>query len=57
MEQNRDPNLPATKNQERLAFLFVVAVVFPLIAILVVAGYGFLVWFWQMLFSGPPTGP
>ena len=57
MEQNRDPDVPATKNQERLAFLLVVAVVFPLIAILVVAGYGFLVWFWQMLFSGPPTGP
>lgn len=46
----------ASKKQERLAFLLLTAVVFPLIAVLIVAGYGFLVWIWQM-FSGPPTGP
>ena len=28
-----------------------------LMAILFVAGYGFLVWMWQLLFAGPPTGP
>ena len=32
-------------------------VVFPLMAILFVAGYGCLVWMWQLLFAGPPTGP
>ena len=26
-------------------------------AVLFVAGYGFLVWMWQLLFAGPPTGP
>ena len=58
MEQKHDPDVPpATRTQERLAFLLVVAVVFPLMAILLVAGYGFLVWIWQMLFAGPPTGP
>lgn len=46
----------ATRNQERIAFLLVVAVVFPLMAVLIVAGYGFLVWGWQALFAGPPTG-
>lgn len=45
----------ASKKQERLAFLLLVAVVFPLMAVLIVAGYGFLVWMWQ-LFAGPPTG-
>ena len=46
----------ATRNQESIAFLLVVAVVFPLLAIMIVAGYGFLVWMWQVLFAGPPTG-
>ena len=56
MERNQDPDVPATKNQERLAFLLVTAVVFPLMAVLIVAGYGFLVWGWQMFFAGPPAG-
>jgi periplasmic nitrate reductase NapE len=46
----------ASKARETWAFLLVVAVIFPLIAVLVVAGYGFLVWMWQ-LFAGPPGGP
>ncbi len=48
--------VPATRNQERIAFLLVVAVIFPLLAVGIVAGYGFLVWMWQVLFAGPPTG-
>ncbi len=47
----------AEKKQERTAFLLLTAVIFPLMAVLVVAGYGFLVWMWQLLFIGPPTGP
>ena len=47
----------ASKQQERLAFLLLTLVVFPLMAVLFVAGYGFLVWMWQLLFAGPPTGP
>ena len=47
----------ASKQQERTAFLLLTAVIFPLAAVLIVAGYGFLVWMWQLLFSGPPTGP
>ena len=46
----------ATKGQERLAFLLLTAVVFPLLTVFIVSGYGFLVWIWQM-FAGPPTGP
>lgn len=47
----------ASKKQERLAFLLLTVVIFPLMAVLIVAGYGFLVWMWQLLFAGPPTGP
>lgn len=43
------------KSTERLAFLLLTAVVFPLLAVMLVAGYGFIVWIWQM-FAGPPTG-
>ena len=57
MEQGPGQEVQATRNQERIAFLLVTAVVFPLLAILIVAGYGFLVWGWQLLFAGPPTGP
>lgn len=57
MEQEPVPKMEVTRRQERIAFLLVTAVVFPLLAVLVVAGYGFMVWMWQLLFAGPPTGP
>jgi len=44
-----------TKAQEVRSFLFLTAVMAPLLAVLIVAGYGFLVWIYQM-FAGPP-GP
>ncbi|HQZ46577.1 MAG TPA: periplasmic nitrate reductase, NapE protein [Usitatibacteraceae bacterium] len=40
---------------ERNAFLFLTVVMAPVVAVLVVSGYGFAVWIWQ-LFAGPPTG-
>lgn len=43
------------KRRERVAFLLLTAVVFPLATVLIVASYGFIVWVWQM-FAGPPTG-
>ena len=54
---------PARLETERVmlaatgVFLLLTAVIFPLAAVLIVAGYGFLVWMWQLLFAGPPTGP
>ena len=39
--------------REMLAFLFLTVVMAPVIAGLVIAGYGFLVWIYQM-FAGPP---
>ena len=46
----------ASKQQERLAFLLLTLVVFPLMAVLFVAGYGFLVWMFQIVY-GPPGPP
>jgi len=56
MEQTPDEGtFVPTRMQERIAFLLLTAVVFPLLAVLVVAGYGFLVWMWQLV-AGPPGG-
>jgi nitrate reductase NapE len=37
-------------------FLFLTAVLFPVLAVLAVAGYGFFVWMSQILLFGPPAG-
>jgi len=44
-----------TRAQELRSFLFLSVIMAPLIAGIVIAGYGFLVWMYQ-LFAGPP-GP
>ncbi len=41
--------------KEGKAFLFLTVVMAPVLAVLVVSGYGFLVWIYQM-FTGPPHG-
>ena len=51
--ENSSQHSAVEKSRERTAFLLLTFVIFPLIAILIVAGYGFLVWFFQ-IFSGPP---
>lgn len=42
------------KRRELVVFLFLTLVLAPVIAVLVVAGYGFLVWMYQ-IFAGPPS--
>lgn len=42
------------KRRELAVFLFLTLMLAPLIAVLVVAGYGFVVWMYQMI-AGPPT--
>lgn len=44
---------PSTKTEEFRSVVFLSVVMAPVIAVLVVAGYGFLVWMYQ-LFAGPP---
>lgn len=44
------------RSKEIRLFLFIVVCLFPLISIMVVGGYGFTIWFFQLLF-GPPGPP
>lgn len=48
--------LKATRSKELRLFLFLVICLFPLISIMVVGGYGFIIWFFQLLY-GPPGPP
>ncbi|WP_111978362.1 periplasmic nitrate reductase, NapE protein [Algibacillus agarilyticus] len=43
-----------TKKYEFSVFLFITVVLFPLLSIILVSGYGFSIWMMQLLF-GPTT--
>ncbi|WP_202844422.1 periplasmic nitrate reductase, NapE protein [Luteimonas saliphila] len=45
-----------SKRRELILFLFITVVLFPLLAVMIVGGYGFAVWIWQMI-AGPPGPP
>jgi nitrate reductase NapE len=45
-----------TRRNEWTAFVFLAVVLAPVLAVLIVSGYGFLVWIWQMV-AGPPGPP
>ena len=45
---------PATKAEERRAFILLAVVLFPVLSVAIVGGYGFLVWMYQII-NGPPT--
>ena len=51
-----DDSQPPTKAEEVKSFLVLTGVMAPAIAVAVVAGYGFLVWMYQLL-AGPPGPP
>lgn len=59
-EVHREPDptagadAPGRKRRELMAFLFLTVVLFPVLAVLIVSGYGFAVWISQMFFFGPP---
>ena len=50
-----DRDTPSKSKETRL-FLFLVVCFFPLLSIALVGGYGFFIWFMQMLL-GPPGPP
>ena len=52
-----DDDLPPqyTRNQELRSFLFLTVVMAPALTGMIIAGYGFLVWMFQLI-SGPPAG-
>ena len=47
------------RRRELLTFFVLAFGIWPLVAVAVVGGYGFLVWMWQIVFGppGPPPGP
>lgn len=46
----------ASRRQEWRTFLLLTVVLIPLLSVLIVAGYGFSVWIWQILFGPPGHG-
>jgi nitrate reductase NapE len=51
-----DPLHRPSKAMELKAFLLLAVVMAPVLAVIVVAGYGFLVWMFQLV-AGPPGPP
>lgn len=50
------PGAVPSRSQELLAFLVLAILIWPIIAIAVVGGWGFVVWIFQMI-AGPPGPP
>ena len=48
--------LPISRREELFAFAALAILVWPIVAVGVVGGYGFLVWMYQLVF-GPPGPP
>lgn len=46
---------PPTKKEEQLAFLGLTVIAAPVLAVMVVGGYGFAVWMIQLLTGSLPT--
>jgi periplasmic nitrate reductase NapE len=49
-----DPPQPSTRTEELRSFLFFTIVMAPALAVIIVGGYGFLVWMYQLV-AGPPV--
>ncbi|MFQ5935479.1 MAG: periplasmic nitrate reductase, NapE protein [Acidiferrobacterales bacterium] len=46
------------KKRELTVFLFIAVVLAPILATVIVGGYGFMIWIYQLIVGppGPPTG-
>lgn len=53
-ETDTDESLQVDKRLERRMFMFITIVLFPLLSVMLVGGYGLLIWVSQMIW-GPPT--
>ena len=53
-ELERSVEAPSTRKAELRSFLFLTVVMAPILTVMIVGGYGFLVWMYQMV-NGPPT--
>ena len=54
--ENGAESRPVTRRQEFFAFIILAILIWPVLSVGVVGGYGFLVWMAQMVF-GPPGPP
>lgn len=53
--EEKDDSSPDKRHETRL-FLFLIILLFPLLSIALVGGYGFVVWMLQLI-MGPPGPP
>ena len=53
-DSGTDIGMDISKKEERRIVLFLTVFLFPLLTVLFIAGYGFVVWILQMIF-GPPS--
>jgi nitrate reductase NapE len=49
------PEEKQRKVEEWRSWLFFTVVMAPILAVLIVSGWGFVVWMWQTFVAGPPT--
>jgi len=56
IEALHDRAFRARRGKELLTFLVLALGIWPVVAVGVVGGYGFVVWMWQIVF-GPPGPP
>jgi periplasmic nitrate reductase NapE len=49
-------DIPPSRNAELIAFVLLAIVIWPILAIGLVGGYGFLIWMYQSI-AGPPGPP
>ncbi|WP_458758509.1 periplasmic nitrate reductase, NapE protein [Afipia sp. TerB] len=52
----KDPAPPHTRRDEFIVFSIIAALIWPIVAVGIVGGYGFLVWMSQLVL-GPPGPP
>lgn len=45
-----------TKRGERRVFLFITVVLFPVLSVILVGGYGLIIWLLQVFFGPPGAG-
>jgi periplasmic nitrate reductase NapE len=43
------------KTEEFRTWLFFTVFMAPILAVVIVSGWGFVVWMWQLFVAGPPT--
>ena len=55
--EDADARTPAqVKSEEWRSFLFLTVVMVPVLTVLIISGYGFAVWMFQVV-AGPPGAP